>query len=257
MQDDGWENLENCPICGEENDKFQLVLTPVTRAQIGEAKVPLLTHMSWTTCSNCEVDYQTRRLSPKSLYTYYRGNLYRLFIDNENFEERDKNTLGFAKLILDFFEEVGVTATRQLDFGSGHGALLRTVEWEGVGVEISEKARKWSEECGVEVYDTLDEVEGQFDLITIVETLEHLPDPLAVLRALVDRLTIDGRIFISVPWSSKSPASKIQIGHLFDFNLKPLRFLTEKAGIRGIAASEVRYNDNMISLFYLGEKYGG
>ena len=257
MQGDGWENVKNCPICGKEAEKFQLVMTPVTRINVGEASVPLFTHTSWTKCKKCKVEFQIRRLSSESLYEYYASNLYRKLIDNENNEERAENSMGFAKLIVDFFERVDVTATRHLDFGSGMGSLLRKVEWDGIGVDISEKARKWSKDHGVEVYETLGEVEGKFDLVTIIETLEHMPDPVSVLKSLVDRMSIDGKILISVPWADKSAASKIQMGHLFDFNLDAMKFLAKKAEIRGTVISEVIYNDSMISLFYLGEKYGG
>lgn len=45
----------------------------------------------------------------------------------------------------------------------------------------------------------LTEHEGQYDLVTIHHSLEHVPDPLALLQAARDRLTRGGSIFVRIP----------------------------------------------------------
>lgn len=55
------------------------------------------------------------------------------------------------------------------------------------------------------VLATIDE---RFDLVTLWDVFEHLPDPVAVLTALADRLTPDGRIFVqTIHEHSLAPAA--------------------------------------------------
>ena len=250
----GWEEVLVCPICEATPQHFMMWQTPVTKMRIGDAVVGLTTPIPWSECPNCEVEYQKVRLTRESLDYYYRSDQYRRLINQDNEEFRDENSLRYAKAVMEFLEEVGVTATRQLDYGSGTGALLRSVPWDGVGVEISENATKWSRERGVEVFGTLGEVEGTFDFITIIETLEHLPNPVATLEALMEYLEPGGHILIGVPWSGKHSGDKTQIGHLFSFALPSMMFLTEKVGIIGKAVSEMKYSETGVALFFLGVK---
>ncbi len=254
--DVGWERVDECPICQTVQVRFQLMQTPITKMKVGKAVVPLTTPITWSTCQNCGTEYQTIRLDPESLYEYYSSDQYRRLIDSDNQEFRYENNVRYAQHVMDFFKEAEVTASRQLDYGSGTGALLEAVPWDGMGVEISENALLWQEERGLDSYRTLEEVPGDFDLITIIETLEHLPNPVSTLEALLERLTPDGLFFIAVPWGGRHPGDKIQIGHLFSFSLPSLKFIAEKVGIRGTVASEVRYSDIGVALFYLGVKDG-
>ncbi len=250
----GWELVSLCPVCSAEPTHFMMWQTPITKIRIGKAVVALRTPVTWSQCPNCELDFQKLRLNSETLYTYYQSDQYRRLINRDNEDFRDENSLKYAKVVVEFLDETKITATRHLDYGSGTGALLRTVPWDGVGVEISENATKWSRDRGVEVFHTLEEVEGTFDLVTIMETLEHLPNPVATLEALLEYLEPDGHILIGVPWGGKHSGDKTQIGHLFSFTLPSMMFLTKQVGIVGKAVSEIRYSETGVALFFLGVK---
>ncbi len=252
----GWELVETCPICAGVPVNFMVWETPITQTRIGEATVALRTPVVWSECPDCETLFQHRRLTPEALYEYYKSDQYRRLINRDDQEYRDENTLLYAKHVMHFLEEMKITATRQLDYGSGTGALLRIVPWEGVGVEISENASKWARDRGCEIYETLGEVEGKFDLITIMETLEHLSNPVATLRALLKCLEPDGHILIGVPWAGKHSSAQNQIGHLFAFNRRSMEVTARIAGIRGLVIAEVLYSETGVALFYLGVKDG-
>ncbi len=253
----GWELVDTCPICAGVPVQFTVYQTPITKILIGQATLALRTPVTWSECPDCETQFQKLRLTPDTLYEYYKSDQYRKLINRDNEEYRDENTLIYAKHVMHFMEEVGITATRQLDYGSGTGALLRTVPWEGVGVEISENATKWSRDRGCEIYETLGEVEGKFDLITIIETLEHLSNPVATLRTLLGYLEPDGHILIAVPWGGEHSGDKNQIGHLFSFNRRSMEVTARIAGIRGLSIAKVLYSETGVALFYLGVKDGG
>ncbi len=92
--------------------------------------------------------------------------------------------------------------------------------------------------------------------MTITETLEHLPDPVGTLVSLVDFLEPGGRLMITVPWAGKTKTSKLQIGHLFDFNAPSMHYLIKLVGLKTMQVAEVVFGETSTSMFYLAEKEG-
>jgi SAM-dependent methyltransferase len=105
---------------------------------------------------------------------------------------------------------------RFLDAGCGDGRLLYELRHENIqatGVDYSEKAiafaRAFCWDSGIEFHcrdlTTLD-LAGAFDVITFLDTLEHIPPEgiPSVLSALSGLLADDGRLIVSVPtWHTK------------------------------------------------------
>jgi methionine biosynthesis protein MetW len=97
-------------------------------------------------------------------------------------------------------------ARRILDLGCSSGALGAALkarqECEVVGVEVdpvyAERARERLDE--VVVADVADApFEGPFDCVIAADVLEHLVDPLAVLRRVADALGPGGSAVVSLP----------------------------------------------------------
>ncbi|EFL50866.1 Methyltransferase type 11 [Solidesulfovibrio fructosivorans JJ]] len=94
-----------------------------------------------------------------------------------------------------------------LDFGCGHGFFLRDFhgvfqKWALYGYDITtDKVDELSAIAGVNgiFTDGIDAVDQRFDLITLNHVLEHLIEPVAVLRALRGLLRPGGRIIVRVP----------------------------------------------------------
>jgi SAM-dependent methyltransferase len=88
---------------------------------------------------------------------------------------------------------------RLLDFGCGSGQFLEMARLFGiecVGVDRSADRRKIA---GFEIAHELDDVTGNFDVISMFEVLEHLDDPRAIVAALSARLNSGGMMIIEVP----------------------------------------------------------
>ncbi|MFN8641684.1 MAG: class I SAM-dependent methyltransferase [Candidatus Binatia bacterium] len=95
-----------------------------------------------------------------------------------------------------------------LDVGCGTGHFLAYLHAQYpaarlVGIELdperAARARALVPAAAVHVGDAagvLDRLDARFDLITLWDVFEHLPDPVAVLQALASRLAPDGRLFV-------------------------------------------------------------
>lgn len=92
---------------------------------------------------------------------------------------------------------------RILDVGCGDGSFLRNAAmmgWTSVGTDIDSTVVAKARKAGLDVrHGTIDEVQGPFDAITISHVIEHVHDPVAVIRACFDRLEQGGTLWIETP----------------------------------------------------------
>lgn len=98
---------------------------------------------------------------------------------------------------------------RALDAGCGHGAIVHELldrGWDAYGFDASEwlidQARAFSSHTAdrFKVGQLPDvPIGGTFDLITSIEVLEHVAEPVAVLRSLRSRLKPGGRLIATTP----------------------------------------------------------
>lgn len=138
-----------------------------------------------------------------------------------------------------------------LDIGCGAGFFLKAAEedgWQGEGIEVSAAASAYGRDVlKVKVRTGRFETAGlsprSFDVITLLDTIEHLPDPLASLEQARRLLKRGGLLLLNTPdlrslshvilgpsWAVLSPAE-----HLYNFSAKTLSRLLTQAGFRVIA----------------------
>ena len=92
-----------------------------------------------------------------------------------------------------------------LDVGSGDGKFLRRAVAAGAvrvsGVEPSENGRRLAAGASIPSVADVDDLEtaDRYDLVTLWQVFEHVPDPRRLGRALVDRLAPGGRLLLSLP----------------------------------------------------------
>ncbi len=92
--------------------------------------------------------------------------------------------------------------TRWLDFGCGHGGLVRHVAAHAgcdiAGTDTGE-ITGLARQRGISILDEseLGPLEGKCDVVTAIEVLEHLPDPLAALRRIRALLKPGGLFFFT------------------------------------------------------------
>jgi len=98
-----------------------------------------------------------------------------------------------------------------IDIGCGGGILSESMARKGAkvtGIDLSEKALKVADlhslESGVQVRYQLVAAEemaaqeaGQYDVVTCMEMLEHVPDPAAIVQAAATLVKPGGKVFFS------------------------------------------------------------
>jgi 2-polyprenyl-6-hydroxyphenyl methylase/3-demethylubiquinone-9 3-methyltransferase len=114
---------------------------------------------------------------------------------------------------------VDLDGKKVVDIGCGGGILAESIAQSGAdttGIDLSEKALKVAELHALEVGANLSyrsisaealaqEQAGQYDVVTCMEMLEHVPDPASVVRACAQLCKPGGKIFFST--LNRSPKS--------------------------------------------------
>lgn len=129
-------------------------------------------------------------------------------------------------------------AGRLLDVGCGNGAFLRAFSqampgWTLAGTELSDATRAIVEGIpGVAAFYTgpLQDIPGQFDMISLVHVLEHISHPVQLLATVAGKLRPDGIVFIQVPDSERNPFDLLIADHVSHFTGTTLKALVEAGG---------------------------
>jgi 2-polyprenyl-3-methyl-5-hydroxy-6-metoxy-1,4-benzoquinol methylase len=93
---------------------------------------------------------------------------------------------------------------RLLDIGTSIGLFLRLAldrGWTGTGTEFGRRALAYArEELGLDVSDArIEELDGEYDVVTVLSVLEHVNRPRAFLREISRLLKPGGAAYFIVP----------------------------------------------------------
>lgn len=152
-------------------------------------------------CKNCGLVYVNPQPDRKFTEEHYQEDYYREWIEMQM--ERRIPMWKRRLKELKKYKKSGML----LDVGCGVGTFLKLAKEEGFevyGTEISEYACRYvNDSLRIDVFKgDLEEAHfpsASFDVVTIWHTLEHLPDPRAVLKEINRILNKDGLLVVAIP----------------------------------------------------------
>ncbi|MBN8550827.1 MAG: class I SAM-dependent methyltransferase [Deltaproteobacteria bacterium] len=197
--------------------------------------------------------YNNDELSP---IEYYKKNRR---ADQKTFQERLK--------IIEKFCSPGLL----LDIGTNIGTLLAVARergWNAIGIDFNHRAAQYGATAyGVDIREVEFSNNGfaneSVDLVLMNDVLEHLPDPLSVLREIQRLLRPGGKFFMSTPdagsgmcrimgpsWIHYKPRE-----HLVYYSRKSLAYALHKAGFNILWCKNVARYRSLESFIEKGSLY--
>jgi SAM-dependent methyltransferase len=167
-------------------------------------------------------------------------------------EWRELGARGKASHVEELVARAGLTADRVAEIGCGDGALLAELSHRGFGGElagfdISEAAVSLARTRSIprvrrlEVFDglRLPASDGSFDLGVLSHVLEHVPEPLGLLR---EAARVCGSLIVEVPLERNASGARAgrraqseAIGHVQALDRAAVASLVAGAGLRVVA----------------------
>lgn len=256
--DANFEPIDTCQLCGshERTEKFRDGVFQVVE------------------CSQCGLVYVTPRLKPEVLPKVYDENYWSSDSPKEagyadyrsdgalylkTFEKR-------YELVQRFTDGEG----RALDIGCAAGFFLKTLHdrgWHVDGVELSaEIAAHAQQEFGfddihVGTIETSPFQKGSYDLVSMWDVVEHVPEPLPFLQESVSYLKDDGILILETQNVASKFADRLgpkwqhykHLEHLYHFNPTTIEMLLEQAGLE-ILENTSRYGGKYVTISFIRER---
>jgi 2-polyprenyl-3-methyl-5-hydroxy-6-metoxy-1,4-benzoquinol methylase len=218
-------------------------------------------------CDSCSLAYVNPRARDTLIISGYADATDQVFVEQN--PERIKT---FTRLLRRVLRSLAIPASsdlRILDVGCAGGAFLvaaRICGLQAVGIEPS----RWLAEFGrktydVEIHDGILEAgrfpNSTFDLVSLWDVIEHVPDPVALLRTAHSILKPDGNLLVSYPdygsWAARLLGNRwpfLLSVHLFYFTRATMTDLLRRTGF---TAENVRPYFPTLTLGYLLERMTG
>ena len=240
----------SCPLCGSAS---QDSIEPFNSYEMAR-------------CRDCSLVYTALRRIPREQYEeVYSGEAdYREMV--EVAEKTASGDWGFRQLR--WFKrkalrwiETERPNSKLVDVGTGPGTFLLVAKQRGFsvkGVEPTKLAAEKAGSLGVDMFNGVIEdfaanQDEKFDVVTSFEVLEHVPDPISMLKSIRSILKPDGIFVFSVPnlddpyCLRQTLPVNIPPIHINFFRRQSMRVALEKAGFvterfatRPIPAASVR-----------------
>jgi SAM-dependent methyltransferase len=238
----------HCPVCGSESETSIFAPANFDPSQLNEyafasRKIPEYMHYQLISCGKCDLLYASPVPQQEALSEAYHVAAF------DSSEEAHYASQIYAQLLQRLLprlpDRVGV-----LDIGTGDGAFLEQLLSLGfssvMGVEPS-AAPIAVAKANIRplIRPGIFEVKAfepeQFSLITCFQTLEHLSDPLALVRDAYHLLKPGGAVFFVChnrrAFSARLLATKspiFDIEHLQLFSPQSATYLLQEAGFRQV-----------------------
>jgi len=192
-------------------------------------------------CRDCEViqllEYQDFDYKSDG----YRREHHSRLDEEYRIENLHRDNLLLAKERLSFYlDRASIVGNKILDFGCADGAFLVCAKERGfdiVGIEVNEDSRQFLSEKDICCRASLEDVSEDIDTVTMFHVLEHVRDPMVLLRSLASRFSgcqliievpnIDDILLQDPDCREIFKAFWFRDAHIFNFSLRSLEQFSE------------------------------
>ncbi|KKQ30075.1 MAG: Methyltransferase type 12 [Candidatus Shapirobacteria bacterium GW2011_GWE1_38_10] len=230
--------IVKCNYCGSRNYKVIIKASkPVDFNKIFSTSKSVRGVQQIVKCKNCGLIYVNPQIEVRMLNRSYSKDSNLSYVDEA--ESRIDTFCESIKIIDKYFPQRG----KILDVGAGSGFFLKVARdegWRTWGVELS----KWLSNYANEKYSvnikqgTLKEAkfkDNYFDVITMWDVIEHLPNPDSELKEICRVLKPGGMLVVNYP-DIGTPVARVMGSkwwflfstHLFYFDRRLMKKLLEK-----------------------------
>jgi SAM-dependent methyltransferase len=261
-----WEET-NCLLC--DSPHWSLLVEAPDRNPAGSGL-----WFGVVQCQRCGLCYTNPRPSPRSIAHFYANDYRPHRLSRRHGRRAWWRQLRLSRRACRHLRDALLRQDRRrlLDFGCGGGGFLEEMRkrgWEVTGVDASVAAVQ-----RVRNVLGLDALAGSlpderlaleaFDLITMWQSLEHVHQPLRILREARRLLVRGGMLVISAPnidslpyrWFGPAWFGLDLPRHLTHFTPPTLCLMLEKAGFQVRSTQLVRHSDWLRSSIKLAERLG-
>ena len=228
----------SCDLCGSTErtviwDKAEREKAGILRSVVIRDENGGIVHGRNVMCLRCGLVYVNPRMNADELKYFYAEDYRKIYGGARSLESEKRHARTAYSLM-----SQGI----HLDIGCSTGQLIRMTGGYGIepNQEYCEKAKNAClsvENCIIEDYDP-----GiRFDVITMLNALEHVISPMVVLRKIHNLLNDGGHVLISVP-NLLSTHINIPVdaflsnAHLYNFTPATLHMMLAKVGLHLVKA---------------------
>jgi 2-polyprenyl-3-methyl-5-hydroxy-6-metoxy-1,4-benzoquinol methylase len=223
-----------CPLCGSNEARL---LVRGDRDFIG---------IRTSQCARCGFIFSSPYYPAEVISSFYTEGYRSLFKgqpDPAGLAVRQRYLRDRSAFFLRFFEEQGILPLpcgSILDVGCGEGTILRSLQHRFPGLRLTgveptvSFAKHLAADTGIPVVDRIGQVGNgaRFDLAISIHVLEHVHDPVALLREIRERLGRGGRLYLDVPdLAAYQSITDLHLAHCNHFSAHTLRAALERAGL--------------------------
>lgn len=254
--DDFYQSVA-CPLCTDKTARQLYKRERFYGSDVGK------TYITVQQCERCGFIYNSPRISDKELTKYYQksilasGQIFRSNLPDSYYQKLHARRANFFADILAGCPSV---APIFLDIGSGYGDFLQAMKatlsdhWRFEAIEPSEHAcavlneKGFAAHCGYLSERT--EFATKYQALSLVSVLEHVGDPLTLLRSIKQCCANGAFFYIEVPNTLKPELSLTgcfgleHICHFTPFTLA--QALLEMGWTHGVIDSNTNHNLRMV-----------
>lgn len=206
--------LPECPVClSNNNESFINVLNPPCE---------------YLLCG-CGAAFLYPRMSDEELINWYKSGQYR----QKTSRGDDKNTNAHrqhqerARYITGILGNSRIKS--HLDIGCSSGELLKDIgrKYPGI-IQVGVDPDTVLQTNEFDIYESIQDVPGEFTLITMIQTLEHINNPVEMVNCVYDRLSPNGIFMCEVPNRRATMIAYLAPQHVIAYDEDSLKLLMKR-----------------------------